>query len=355
VNGLEAAAAVWVRSAVQAAAVGVVALGAARVLGPRWPRLRYGLLSVALLKLTVPPLVASPLGLFPAPAGAGVAGGGGGVPGWGMALAAAYLAGSLAVAAVLGSEATALARLRARAAAVTGGPVAAEAARLAGNLGLRRPPAILLSEDASRPFVTGLLRPALILPRGLPERLSAEALRDVLAHELAHLACHHLPGNAWRAALAVVWWPHPVYWLVSAAHRRAAEEWCDDAAMAVAGAPAPRYARSLVEAAGLSGERPEGRFSWGCDLARGRHPLEFRLARLAAPRGRPLRWLGRLRRPALAVIAVAVLTGARPGPAPPEPAREPSAGLVPLHPPAHDGTDPAERHRALHALRHGGH
>src|SRR5919202_149761 len=73
--------------------------------------------------------------------------------------------------------------------------------QVAAQLGLSRRPALVLTDGVGAPFVCGLLRPALVLPRGLMAELGADRWREVVLHELAHLKRRDLWWG-WLPALA---------------------------------------------------------------------------------------------------------------------------------------------------------
>lgn len=58
---------------------------------------------------------------------------------------------------------------------------------LAGQLCLRRVPRIVLTTNGGSPFVCGLRRPYLVLPKNVLSSLDDAQLRQVMLHELAHL------------------------------------------------------------------------------------------------------------------------------------------------------------------------
>jgi Zn-dependent protease with chaperone function len=117
----------------------------------------------------------------------------------------------------------------------------------AGQLGLRRPPAVLLADLEGSPFVCGLLRPVLVLPRGLLTALDADQWRQVLLHELAHLKRRDLWWG-WVPEIArLVYFFHPVAHWVCARIRLERELACDQLAMALSGRGAADYALVLVQ------------------------------------------------------------------------------------------------------------
>lgn len=98
----------------------------------------------------------------------------------------------------------------------------------AGKLGVRRIPAVRLSESVEVPLLWCVFHPTIVLPTRLLQRLDERQLALVLAHELAHLRrCDHwLRG--FELVLAIVYWWNP---LVGFVRRRMheAEELCCDA------------------------------------------------------------------------------------------------------------------------------
>ena len=94
--------------------------------------------------------------------------------------------------------------------------------QLAGALRLEEN--IYESEAVSSPFVFGLLRPRIYLPRGLSEKDRAQ----VLAHERAHIRrCDHW----WKPLgflLLAVYWFHPLFWLAYRFFCRDIELACDE-------------------------------------------------------------------------------------------------------------------------------
>lgn len=304
----------WV---VQATLVGLATCLAVR-LGHRWsPLARHALLAIGLAAFVVPPVL--PLGRLPWAIGqvapdldvpgtgvrtllAAAAG-----PWLGTAMAV-WLTGLLGLLAALAVQAVALRRTRARSRPPGDGALVVEAARLARELGMRRPPRLLLSPDARCPFVCGAWAPTIVLPDSLAGRIAPASLRYVLAHELAHLRQRDLWLNWVRSLACVVWWPHPLVWSIAKRSRQAREESCDDLAAAALGVSPGDCARGLVEAAAAS--RAPRRVPL---LAIGGHAtehLDARLERLLDPAARRARALSGRQRAAVFVFAVAAFSGA---------------------------------------------
>jgi beta-lactamase regulating signal transducer with metallopeptidase domain len=245
-----------------------------------FPAVRMLLWSAVLLKLLLPPGLASPLAplrALPAPLALAGAASAAEAPLWLPALATLWLAGC-AVAVALAVRRWRALRLVLRSAMPA--PPRAQAAlrRAAGTLGLRRPPRLLLADLGGGPAVAGVLRPVVLLPRGECGRPARE-LYHVLLHELAHVRRRDpLAAAACEAARALFWF-HPLVRL--AAHRVAVlRELCCDAAVADRlRAATPRYRATLLAEAGrrlLPAASPALRW-------RGGAPVLQRLAALARP------------------------------------------------------------------------
>ena len=84
--------------------------------------------------------------------------------------------------------------------------VTAEWQRCATLLALRPLPALHTASEAQGPCVRGVLRPEVILPRGLEEQLEPEAFSAVLLHELVHVTGRDNLRAAITHAVACVFW-----------------------------------------------------------------------------------------------------------------------------------------------------
>lgn len=92
-------------------------------------------------------------------------------------------------------------------------------ARWSHELGIRREPRTVFSEQAAVPFTFGWKRPVVVLPHALAE--NPEALRLVMLHELTHIRRHDFARHlAERIVHALLGW-HP---LVAHLHRLLADD-----------------------------------------------------------------------------------------------------------------------------------
>lgn len=95
------------------------------------------------------------------------------------------------------------------------------------RLNVRRAVTVKVSEWATSPFVCGLFKPTIILPRTLTQQLSPGEISALLSHEIAHVRQHDLVWCvAWRWMKAVSWF-HPLVWYIPAAHNLACEQEAD--------------------------------------------------------------------------------------------------------------------------------
>src|SRR5215472_8482011 len=123
--------------------------------------------------------------------------------------------------------------------------------RLCATHGIRRQPQLLVSSHIGGPVSLGFLRPAIVIPCALLEKLSRSELEHIILHELAHLYRRDDWSNLAQKLIEAVLPIQPaVYWLgyqMSLAREMA----CDDWVIAATGRPKP-YAAALTRVAELS-------------------------------------------------------------------------------------------------------
>ncbi len=124
------------------------------------------------------------------------------------------------------------------------------------HLRLRGTPQLRLTHAHHSPAVCGLIRPVVLLPERLAERLGEAALRDVLLHELVHLRRRDLWFSFPQALVQVIWWWNPLVWLANARIRGLREQAVDDEVMALRGDDPTSYPATLVEVARHCARRP---------------------------------------------------------------------------------------------------
>jgi Zn-dependent protease with chaperone function len=100
--------------------------------------------------------------------------------------------------------------------------------RLARRLGLRRAPTILVHSRLAEPFLSGVFRTAIFLPRRWLDSASVEAQTAILAHELAHARRRDQLVNLVQRLVDIGLFFHPaVHWLSRSLRRE--RELCADA------------------------------------------------------------------------------------------------------------------------------
>ena len=107
---------------------------------------------------------------------------------------------------------------------------------------------VATSPSISSPMVLGILRPIIVFPDDLVEKLSADKLALVLMHELAHVRrWDNLTLLLHRLVSAVLFF-HPAVWLCGRMLRREAEQACDDLVVCTTGR-SEAYAHGLAHVA----------------------------------------------------------------------------------------------------------
>jgi bla regulator protein BlaR1 len=108
------------------------------------------------------------------------------------------------------------------------GPARIEMERLADRFSVRTPPSLYSTEQAVSPMLIGVLHPKIVLPESILNRLDAQELQMVLAHELVHWRRR----DTWVGWLQVfvqgLFWFHPLVWFANARIRHERECACDE-------------------------------------------------------------------------------------------------------------------------------
>jgi beta-lactamase regulating signal transducer with metallopeptidase domain len=153
------------------------------------------------------------------------------------ALAALWLAGALVLLVRILLDVRAAEDLRRRATPVE---LPRPLAHLIGALDVRE------SDEAAGPMALGLVRTAVILPRGFVAERSLQELLGLIEHERAHVVRSDVRfALAQRILTALLWWSPAVHW-ISARVDEEREMACDEAAAARVG-DARAFARTLTE------------------------------------------------------------------------------------------------------------
>jgi beta-lactamase regulating signal transducer with metallopeptidase domain len=170
------------------------------------------------------------------------------------ALFLAWLAGAVAKAIL---EAMRLSRFRLGLRLAEAAPpgMAQECEAISRRLGLARAPPVKVTEEDISPLVWALGRPVIFIPRRIADASSLEALRSVLAHELAHIRRRD-HWAAWVELLgSLLFWWLPTFWWARRELRSAADQAADSWAVCVMGSR-ETYAESLLDVVQLISARP---------------------------------------------------------------------------------------------------
>lgn len=127
-------------------------------------------------------------------------------------------------------------------------------AQLETPLALSQRARLLTSSELRVPVVVGIRRATILLPAACVD-WSAEKLRIVLSHELAHVERRDIFWQLAARTAAALYWFHPLVWLGVRRMRQERERACDDRVLS-SGVQALDYASTLVEVAAELAGRP---------------------------------------------------------------------------------------------------
>jgi bla regulator protein BlaR1 len=121
--------------------------------------------------------------------------------------------------------------------------------------GMRGRMALRLSPDQMEPGVFGIVRPMLIWPARLSERLDEEQMRAIFAHEITHQRRHDNLAAAIPMLVEVIFWFHPMVWWMERRMVEERERACDEAVVRLGSSP-EAYAEGLLKACRFCVEAP---------------------------------------------------------------------------------------------------
>lgn len=113
------------------------------------------------------------------------------------------------------------------------------------KMGVGKNVQLLESALVMSPMVIGHLKPVIFFPMGAINRLSAQEVEAILAHELAHIMRNDYIINLLVSCIESLYYFHPAMWWLTAQIRAEREHCCDDLAIKATGQPI-QYAQSLV-------------------------------------------------------------------------------------------------------------
>jgi len=162
--------------------------------------------------------------------------------------------------------------------------------RVRRALGVDVLPRIATCDRLASPISLGVFRRVVVLPTHLPWGLDARQLQDVLVHECAHIVRRDHAVGLLQRLVHVVFWPHPLIYLLGRELARAREEVCDN--FVIGAGDVLGYARTLLR---LSEGSSPGRSAMAAiGILQPRCPLEDRVAGLLDKRRKLVTQISRL-------------------------------------------------------------
>jgi uncharacterized protein (TIGR03435 family) len=172
--------------------------------------------------------------------------------------------------------------------------------------GIRKRIELLMSPASLEPGILGIVRPVLVWPEGISERLDDAQLEAIVAHEVWHVRRHDNLAAALHMVVEAIFWFHPLVWWLGARLVEERERACDERVLEL-GSERRVYAESILRTCEFCLESPLACASGvtGADLKkritsimteRGARKLDFRRKALLGTAG-------------LAVLALPVVLG----------------------------------------------
>ena len=133
---------------------------------------------------------------------------------------------------------------------INGSKIASAFEQFQVEANIRKPVTVVLSEDQTGPATCGVLRPFIVLPATLAEKLTLEELRLIVLHELIHVRRFDALTDLFASVVAAVHWFNPFAWAALAGLRHERELACDAATLELVGYDSRKeYGAILLRAA----------------------------------------------------------------------------------------------------------
>jgi beta-lactamase regulating signal transducer with metallopeptidase domain len=126
-------------------------------------------------------------------------------------------------------------------------PLPIDIAELRRRAGVARTVAILEVDSIAAPSVWGIMRPRILLPRGIAAALSARQLQWVVLHELAHIRRCDLFVVMLQRFVAILYFFNPTIWIANRIIDQLRECACDDLAVALGDSSAVESGEAFVQ------------------------------------------------------------------------------------------------------------
>lgn len=120
------------------------------------------------------------------------------------------------------------------------------AARAGSPVQLDLPIPAICSPSWGEPGIWGIIRPVLLLPEGILERLTPEQWESIVAHELCHVRHRDNLVGAVQMFVETVFWFHPLVWWVGKRIVQERERACDEEVLLL-GSERRIYAQAILK------------------------------------------------------------------------------------------------------------
>ncbi len=100
--------------------------------------------------------------------------------------------------------------------------------KLKSQLGIKKNIRFLQSSLIASPLTFGHFKPIILLPLGMINGFPPEQIEAIILHELAHIRRNDFLINTIQTWLEILFFYHPVVWIISKKIRSIREELCDD-------------------------------------------------------------------------------------------------------------------------------
>jgi bla regulator protein BlaR1 len=175
------------------------------------------------------------------------------------------------------------------------------AVRTAAPLTLPANVPVLNSPTSLEPGIFGILRPVLLLPKGIADRLTAEQLDAIIAHEMCHVRRRDNLAAAIHMFVEAIFWFHPIVWWIGARLVEERERACDEEVLRLGG-QREAYAEGILNVCKYYVESPVA-----CVSGISGSDLKKRIVRIMTQRGAANLTLAR--KFVLAAVGVAAIAG----------------------------------------------
>src|SRR5262249_21746936 len=127
--------------------------------------------------------------------------------------------------------------------------------RLLPVFGFKKPVTLAATDASFEPGVFGIVKPVLLWPKSITDRLDDRHVEAILAHELSHIRRRDNLTAALHMVVEAVFWFHPLVWWLGARLIDEREQACDHDAISHGRDPRV-YAESILKTCQFSVETP---------------------------------------------------------------------------------------------------